>query len=63
MDPQETSVMPSAKVDESSTKEGIDLSSSELNNSEEASKPPIGSHQWLLQVLQQGQYPSFIGTQ
>ncbi|MED6119704.1 hypothetical protein PIB30_118025 [Stylosanthes scabra] len=63
MDPQETSVIPSAKVDESSTKEGIDLSSSELNNSEEVPKPSIGSHRWLLQVMQQGQYPSFGGTQ
>ncbi|MED6208045.1 hypothetical protein PIB30_041356 [Stylosanthes scabra] len=54
MDPQETSSMPNAKVDASSTKEEIDLSNSELNNSEEAPKPPYGSHQWLLQVMHQG---------
>ncbi|QHO25028.1 Protein FAR1-RELATED SEQUENCE [Arachis hypogaea] len=60
MTSQDTSAVPNTEV-KASVHLGFGLGDSELINSHGAPIPPYGSNQWLLQVVQQGQYPKFNG--
>ncbi|QHO46141.1 hypothetical protein HN873_018495 [Arachis hypogaea] len=62
MTSQDTSAVPNTEVN-ASVQLGFGLSDSELINSHGAPIPPYGSNQWLLQVVQQGQYLKFNGMQ
>ncbi|RYR18976.1 hypothetical protein Ahy_B03g063604 [Arachis hypogaea] len=57
---QVTSAVPNTEVN-ASVQLGFGLGDSELINSHRVPIPPYGSNQWLLQVVQQGQYPKFNG--
>ncbi|XLU46247.1 hypothetical protein S245_041061, partial [Arachis hypogaea] len=57
MTSQDTSAVPNTEV-KASVHLGFGLGDSELINSHGAPIPPYGSNQWLLQVVQQGQYPN-----
>ncbi|XLS90639.1 hypothetical protein HN51_066647 [Arachis hypogaea] len=58
MTSQDTLAVPNTEVN-ASMQLGFGLGDSELINSHGAPIPPYGSNQWLLQVVQQGQYPKF----
>ncbi|XP_057720781.1 protein FAR1-RELATED SEQUENCE 9-like [Arachis stenosperma] len=62
MTSQDTAAVPNIEVN-ASVQFGFGLGDSELINSHGAPIPPYGSNQWLLQVVQQGQYPKFNGIQ
>ncbi|XLR18822.1 hypothetical protein S83_046734 [Arachis hypogaea] len=62
MTSQDTSAVPNTEVN-TSVQLRFGLGDSELINSHGAPIPRYGSNQWLLQVVQQGQYPKFNGMQ